>query len=238
MRLIVLAMVVLPRLAHADCHPVADDVKIHPSFKPETSLAELATWITGITCKNVVFDSALATRTIKVSILASNEMTAKQALQLFVDSLDAVGLSASASADSYVVKVKDGCGSGLAVSLPPDPVLDKLVHKLDDTHVELNLAAAGIKQAELINMISRGARIVPSMKDGKPYGVKLYTIRPSSLFGRLGFQNGDTVLAINGFALNSPETALEAYSKLRAATALAIDVVRRGNAVQLVVTIK
>ncbi len=45
-------------------------------------------------------------------------------------------------------------------------------------------------------------RTVPAVKDGKPAGFKLYAIRPGSLFARLGFLNGDTLVSINGFDLS------------------------------------
>ena len=41
--------------------------------------------------------------------------------------------------------------------------------------------------------VGRGARIVPSIKNGKPNGFKLYAIRPSSVYAKIGLMNGDTL---------------------------------------------
>ena len=77
--------------------------------------------------------------------------------------------------------------------------------------------------------IMRSARIVPHEENGQVVGVKLYGIRRNSLLGKLGLQNGDLMRTINGFAMSSPDTALEAYSKLRTANNLSVAVVRRGR---------
>jgi type II secretory pathway component PulC len=77
------------------------------------------------------------------------------------------------------------------------------------------------------------ARFVPSIKDGKPNGFKLYAIRPQSIFGRIGLQNGDTIKAINGSEMTTPDAALGLYTKLRNASHLSVQVERRGETVTL-----
>jgi general secretion pathway protein C len=84
-------------------------------------------------------------------------------------------------------------------------------------------------QAELM----RSARVVPHEENGRTVGVKLYGIRRSSLLGKLGIQNGDMLRTINGFDMSSPDTALEAYAKLRTASNLSVALVRRGAAVTM-----
>lgn len=82
------------------------------------------------------------------------------------------------------------------------------------------------------------ARFVPSVRDGKPNGFKLYAIRPGSLFDRLGLKNADTVKAINGMEMSSPDQALSVYSKLRSASHLTVTVERRGETQTLDYTIR
>ncbi len=81
-------------------------------------------------------------------------------------------------------------------------------------------------QAELM----RAARIIPFEENGRTVGVKVYGIRRSSLLGKLGVQNGDVLRTINGFDLSSPDSALEAYTKLREMDQFSIAMVRRGQA--------
>src|SRR5690606_7923806 len=77
--------------------------------------------------------------------------------------------------------------------------------------------------------IMRSARIVPHEENGQVTGVKLYGIRRNSLLGKLGLQNGDLLRNINGYAMSSPDTALEAYARLRSADKLSVSVTRRGR---------
>jgi len=87
-------------------------------------------------------------------------------------------------------------------------------------------------------MLATSARFVPSMKDGKPNGFKLYAIRPNSIFGKIGLQNGDTIKAINGNEMTTPDKALEVYTKLRNASHLGVQVERRGETISLDYTIR
>ena len=87
-------------------------------------------------------------------------------------------------------------------------------------------------------MLATSARFVPSIKDGKPNGFKLYAIRPQSIFGRIGLQNGDTIKAINGSEMTTPDAALGLYTKLRNASHLSVQVERRGETVALDYTIR
>lgn len=77
--------------------------------------------------------------------------------------------------------------------------------------------------------IMRSARIVPHEENGQVVGVKLYGIRRNSLLGKLGLQNGDLLRTINGFDMASPDSALEAYARLRSANNLSVAVTRRGK---------
>jgi hypothetical protein len=76
--------------------------------------------------------------------------------------------------------------------------------------------------------VVKGARMVPTIKDGKPYGFKLYAIRPTSVFAKLGLMNGDALVTINGFDLTSADKALEIYTKLHDATTIEIVIERKG----------
>lgn len=109
----------------------------------------------------------------------------------------------------------------------PAEIADK-IQKVSET--EFNVDRAVIdnileNQAQLM----RSARIVPEQKDGKTVGIRLFGIRPDTLLGTLGMQNGDRLEKINGFDMSSPEKALEAYARLRTATSLTVQVTRRGK---------
>lgn len=80
-----------------------------------------------------------------------------------------------------------------------------------------------------LNSIAMQARIVPSFKNGKSNGFKLFAIRPGSVYSKLGIKNGDVIHKINGYPMNSPEKALEIYQKLKTARSIDIELSRRNN---------
>ena len=77
--------------------------------------------------------------------------------------------------------------------------------------------------------LMRTARVIPHEEGGRVQGVKLYGIRRSSLLGRLGIQNGDMLRTINGYDMSAPDSALEAYARLRSADRITINLNRRGQ---------
>lgn len=89
-----------------------------------------------------------------------------------------------------------------------------------------------------LNKVATQARIVPSFKNGKANGFKLFSIRPNSLYSKIGIQNGDIVQKINGYEINSPDKALEIYSKLKDAQSITVDLVRRGKSQTLSYSIR
>ncbi len=89
-----------------------------------------------------------------------------------------------------------------------------------------------------LNKVATQARIVPSFHNGKANGFKLFSIRPNSLYSKIGIQNGDIVQKINGYEINSPDKALEIYSKLKDAQGITVDLVRRGKSKTLSYSIR
>jgi general secretion pathway protein C len=76
-------------------------------------------------------------------------------------------------------------------------------------------------------------RIVPEKDGDKSSGIRLFGVKPDSLLGVLGMENGDRLQTINGFDMTNPEKALEAYARLRTADHLTVAVNRKGAATNL-----
>lgn len=115
--------------------------------------------------------------------------------------------------------------------------IDSGIKKIDETSFEIDRS---LVEKVLANpmAVAKGARVMPSSKNGEPNGFKLYAVRPSSVYAKLGFANGDTLHAINGMELNSMDKAMEVYSKVRDASSLQVNVTRRGKPVTLNYTIR
>src|SRR6185369_1865206 len=80
-----------------------------------------------------------------------------------------------------------------------------------------------------MSLLSRSARIVPEIKDGRAAGFRLFSIRPEGPFAKIGLQNGDVISAINGLEMTSPDKALEVYTKLKSASHLSVGLERNGQ---------
>jgi general secretion pathway protein C len=106
--------------------------------------------------------------------------------------------------------------------------IDSGIKQIDDSNYEIDRALVD-KLLSNPMAVARGARIVPSVKNGKANGFKLYAIRPTSVYAKLGLSNGDTIHAVNGFDLTTPDKALEVYTKVKESTSLSINITRRGK---------
>lgn len=151
--------------------------------------------------------------------------------------VERISLLAKASTPRKVAKTESKSSSS---KKPKDELLamiDEGVNKLSKTEFEIDKKVVD-KILENPMAVARGARIVPSIKNGKANGFKLYAIRPSSVYAKIGLMNGDTIHSINGFDLTSPDKALEVYTKVREATSLSVNATRRGKPISLNYSIK
>lgn len=89
-----------------------------------------------------------------------------------------------------------------------------------------------------LSELATQARIVPAFESGKPVGFKLFSIKPGSLYSKIGLQNGDVINRINGYEMSSPEKGLEVYQKLKDSSNITVDIKRRGKAQTLDYTIQ
>ncbi|MBA2541266.1 MAG: hypothetical protein H0V17_16615 [Deltaproteobacteria bacterium] len=260
------------RTAHADdpaylCKQAPPDMKLTASFSPQVSLQDLATWVLGFSCKNIVIANDVAKHATKMTIMAPKQMTPKQAMQLFVDAVEANGLVVVQKPDSILIKL----GPNMPKNCPdltaaprqpktsgviplgggtptPTPAVDMSdedyakamaagIKRLDGTHVEITRATVDLLLANPMEA-TKGARVVPAMTGGKVDGLKMYGIRPGSLWAMLGFANGDTVKTVNGLRIDNAETGLDVYQKLRSEKRFEVALVRGGKPVVLVLTVK
>ncbi|TKC99368.1 type II secretion system protein GspC [Polyangium fumosum] len=118
----------------------------------------------------------------------------------------------------------------------PKEIADK-IHKVSENQFDIERSVVDQileNQAELM----RSARIVPEKEGDKVVGIRLFGVRPESLLGTLGLENGDRLQSINGFEMSDPQKALEAYARLRTADKLQVSVNRRGKPMNIDFNIK
>ncbi|MCP3163812.1 type II secretion system protein GspC [Myxococcus qinghaiensis] len=125
-------------------------------------------------------------------------------------------------------------GDGAQAFTPPTPPVAQTnttstsgIRAVSDNEYEVPRAEID-KTLNNLNDVAMQARIVPAFKDGQAVGFKLFSIRPDSIYSKIGVQNGDVIRRINGFDLNSPEKALEVYSKMKDSSRIEIEIERNG----------
>ena len=87
----------------------------------------------------------------------------------------------------------------------------------------LNAALDNIGQA------MTDARLLPSMKDGKVEGFKVSEVKPAGIFGMVGVKNGDVILRMNDFPIDSPEKAIQSFASLKGQNRIRLDLIRDGK---------
>jgi general secretion pathway protein C len=153
--------------------------------------------------------------------------------QLIVGDKAPVAKAPAAAAAPAAASTSAPRGKGKAV---PAEIASK-IHKVSETEFNVERSVVDTileNQAELM----RSARIVPEKEGDKIVGIRLFGIRPESLLGTLGIENGDRLQSINGFEMSDPQKALEAYARLRSAERLTVTVNRRGKPMNIDFNIK
>jgi general secretion pathway protein C len=119
---------------------------------------------------------------------------------------------------------------------PLDPSIANGIQKISPTEFNID---RGVVEKILENQPElMGARIVPEQENGRVVGIRMFGVRPDTLLGTLGMQNGDRLETINGFDMASPEETLEAYARLRTADKLTVSLYRAGQKINLDYNIK
>jgi len=105
--------------------------------------------------------------------------------------------------------------------------ISKGIQKISATEFKIERSVVD-KILENTAALMTQVRIVPEKDGDKSTGIRLFGVKPESLLGVLGMENGDKLQTINGFDMTNPEKALEAYARLRTADHLTVSVNRKG----------
>lgn len=87
----------------------------------------------------------------------------------------------------------------------------------------LNAALDNIGQA------MTDARLLPSQKDGKVEGFRASEVKPNGVFAMIGIRNGDILVRLNDFPIDSPDKALQSFMSLKGQSRLKLDLIRDGQ---------
>lgn len=73
------------------------------------------------------------------------------------------------------------------------------------------------------------ARLLPSMKEGKVEGFRVSEVKSGGVFAMVGMKNGDVLLRLNDFPVDSPDKALQSFIALKGQSKLKLDLIRDGQ---------
>jgi len=218
------------------------------TIKGDVEVGEVLHVLARLTCERFLVTREMMHQRVNLQV-ANEKVPAREMRSRVVGALRANGVSVDMDMSSRVSKSGSDHDvfSGYSLPLPP-PSSTVLTQAIPEAELDKGISCAN-NRCELSRSLfdrmladstgtSRGARIVPSIKDGQPNGMKLYAIRPKSYIGRLGLTNGDTLTAVNGMDISSPDKALEVYVKIRTANKLTLSLIRRGLPVTQEIVIK
>ncbi len=71
------------------------------------------------------------------------------------------------------------------------------------------------KALENLPLLLQQARAVPYFKNGQSVGLRLFAIRPDSLYTKIGLRNGDILMSINGKSLADLSEAIKLFETMK-----------------------
>lgn len=148
---------------------------------------------------------------------ASVKMILREKVILYVDGKDEI----------LSMEKMDGVASGGGARLPapalrpgpPAAITQKIVLNKEQ------LADA----LQDVNELMKQARFRPHFQDGKPDGLLLTGIRPTSIFRKMGLRNGDILMGVNEEDIGTLDDAVKLYQDLASTDSAKIRIKRRGR---------
>jgi general secretion pathway protein C len=89
------------------------------------------------------------------------------------------------------------------------------------------------KTLENMGKVLTDARLLPYSKGGKINGFRLTQVKPRGIFGLIGLKNGDIILRVNDYEIDSPEKGMQLLTGLRGESRITLDIIRGGKPIKL-----
>lgn len=77
-------------------------------------------------------------------------------------------------------------------------------------------------QLSNLSLLLQQARAVPSYKNGEAIGLRIFAIRPDSLYAKIGLRNGDVLLNINGKQLGDLTEAIKVFEVMKSESSFTV----------------
>jgi len=116
------------------------------------------------------------------------------------------------------------------IKLPPLKPFSDLNKVLDKREIELAMKD--------LSKVMTQARVVPYLVRNKAAGFRVFSIKPGSIYTKVGLKNGDILQAVNDVELNSPEKLYMLFQQLRNEPKINLAIMRRGQRITIPVEVR
>jgi len=82
---------------------------------------------------------------------------------------------------------------------------------------------------ENVSDLMSQVKIRPHFENGQPDGLTLSSLKPRSIFRKMGLRNGDIITGIDGSPIQTVDDALKFYENLTSSSNVALQLKRRGR---------
>ncbi len=103
-----------------------------------------------------------------------------------------------------------------------------LSKKVGDTEWIIDQKAV-LESLKDMGHILTDARLTPKVQGGMVQGFIVTDIKPRGIFDAIGLKNGDILIRVNGYKIDSPRKAVQVLSALRGETKIDLDLIRNGR---------
>ncbi|MCK5235738.1 MAG: hypothetical protein KAR06_02040 [Deltaproteobacteria bacterium] len=110
-----------------------------------------------------------------------------------------------------------------------DPTFSKRISETDWVIDQRSLDKALADMGTILT----DARLLPYSEDGVIKGFTVSEVKPLGLFGLIGLKNGDILLRINNYPVDSMEKGMQLFNGLKGENNIAVDLLRRNKNVTL-----
>lgn len=107
------------------------------------------------------------------------------------------------------------------------------VRKVGPTSFEIDQSEFDKALGNVARLMTEARAVPETDASGKYVGFKILYLKEGSLFEKIGIERMDVLTRINGYELNSPESALQLFGRLKTANQFTIDLKRNDRSVTL-----
>ena len=206
--------------------------KLTPSFRESAAIGGVATPVTDLLLLGTVLGSFRET-----FAMVQKTSTKEERLFRLGEKVYDTGLLLSVKSDRIEIELggkrttiymPTAASTAATAAVPPGTMPGSAVAQTSAGSFVIDQKALNAT-LDNIGQAMSDARLLPSMKEGKVEGFRISEVKPAGVFGMVGIKNGDVLLRINDFAIDSPEKAVQSMAALKGQTRLKLELLRDGQ---------